>query len=89
MVRSCLTLLITHHSLSRAAQRWGVRTVPELVNAVRAIWQASHEFLATTMPVEYVPPPPQGWRFSVADGMAEIVLQKHATKKTLVVATVI
>ena len=34
------TCFITHHCLSRAAQRFGMRTVPQLLITARQIWQA-------------------------------------------------
>jgi hypothetical protein len=81
-------LLITHHALSRTAQRFGMRTNDHMLAAARRILHATADLIFKTR--DWTPPPPQGLRvpLDTAD-KAVVVLKQHASReRTLVAATV-
>jgi hypothetical protein len=82
------TLLISHHSLSRLAQRHGARTWQDLLDAGMDIWLAmirrGNEIGMETC----LKPPPAGWRIPIKDG-AVVVLRRHEKFDALVAATIL
>jgi hypothetical protein len=80
---------ITHHALSRAAQRFGMRTNDHMLAAARRILHATADLIHDNAR-DWTPPPPQGLRIPLdtADN-AIVVLKQHASReRTLVAATV-
>jgi hypothetical protein len=81
-------LFVSHHALSRCAQRFGVRTVDQVIAATMAIFDAMAE---TSVPEQ---PRPQGHHLFV-DGTRRglpamvAVLRRHETRRTPIVATVL
>ena len=89
-VTSVPALLITHHALSRTAQRLGLRTDKHLLVTAGTIWNAAAG-LINRQKGAWVEPPAQGWRapLETVDGdAAVVVLKRHESRKALVAATV-
>ena len=81
-------LFITHHAMSRAAQRLDMRTSDHLLDAARAIWTAAEDLLIEKGGVDaWLDAPPQGWRVPLS-GSATVVLRRHEKRRALVAATV-
>jgi hypothetical protein len=81
-------LFITHHALSRAAQRIGLRTPDDLIFAVKIIWRAAFKLLAEKKDIEkWFAAPPQGWRVPMGAGNDRVVLSRHYKRKALVATT--
>jgi hypothetical protein len=100
---SFMWLFVTHHSLSRSAQRWGVRTVEDLSTVIEKIIRVALEYLTNRGLADAMTgdggdarfdTPPQGVRLPMP-GSAElgdegvIVVEKHETRQALVVSTVL
>jgi hypothetical protein len=86
------SLFITHHSLSRAAQRWGVRTTEDLQRAVNFISAKALNFLNERSKDEsdrWLDTPPWGVRINLGECGGAIIVKKHETRSSLVVATVL
>jgi hypothetical protein len=86
-------LFVTHHALSRAAQRIGARTALDLLNSMHAFPDATTRLLHEwSERGEYPKEPPQGWRVPVrlegADD-AVAVLKQHEEFAGLVVMTIL
>lgn len=83
-------LFITHHAMSRAAQRLGMRTTDHLITATTAIWNGALELIKEKETVEaWLDAPPQGWRAPIElMGNATVVLKRHHKRQALVAATV-
>jgi len=90
-IRSRPMVLVTHHLMSRAAQRLGVRTSAHLVAATTAIWDAAIGLLCEKGGdvQAFLDAPPEGWRVAVRpiDG-AVVVLRRHERRAALIAATV-
>ena len=71
-------MLITHHALSRTAQRLGLRTDEHMLVAARTIWNAAAG-LINRQKGTWVEPPAQGWRvpLETVDGDAAVVVLKR------------
>jgi hypothetical protein len=83
---------ITHHVMSRAAQRLGVRTTIDLLNAMVSIWNGCLRLLVEMKLDAFLDAPPMGWRVPVKLGAekAVVVLKRHEEREgTLVAATII
>jgi hypothetical protein len=85
-------MMITHHALSRLAQRSGVRTVRDLVEAVDAIWVAYANRVHAHRGLKF----PDGHRlqFQLADGGNALAVLNHDrnepdNQNRVVVATII
>ena len=78
-------LILTHHSLSRLAQRHGVRTVADLVAACEGIREAVASFEET---IKNEKQPAEGWRTNSTNG-AVIVLKRHEAVGALIAATIL
>jgi hypothetical protein len=86
--KSVPMLMITHHALSRAAQRFETRTNEHMFNAARHIRDAAVPLI---LKKDWTPPPPpQGLRLPLdTDDGAIVVLRQHESReRTLVAATV-
>jgi hypothetical protein len=82
-------LLITHHALSRAAQRFEVRTNEHMLSATRWIWNATQKLILENAR-DWTPPPPQGLRvpLGTADNAVVVLKQHENRERTLVAATI-
>jgi hypothetical protein len=88
--KSVSALLITHHALSRAAQRLGLRTADHLMVAARVIWNGTAGFVKENREKASLNSPPEGWRISIGpDGDATAVLQRNDQHHRLLVATTV
>src|SRR5215471_13213673 len=73
-------LFITHHAMSRAAQRHGLRTSDHLLNAVKAIFSAALRLMHKKDQKAFDDVPPDGWRVRITpDDDAIVVLKRHPT----------
>jgi hypothetical protein len=82
-------LLVTHHCLSRAAQRFGVRTSAHLVAVTTAIWNTAFDLLCEKADIDaWLAAPLEGWRVPI-DGVRDVtvVLKRHEKRAALVAAT--
>jgi hypothetical protein len=93
-----ILLFLTHHCLSRSAQRWGVRTVADLSAAISSITAVALEYLIKRSRAEergtWFDTPPEGVRLPMPrsaelGGKDVIVVEKHETRQALVVSTVL
>jgi hypothetical protein len=88
-VESHNALFVTHHALSRLAQRCGARTVDDLIAAAKALWRAYYAYRMTMIPGA---PTPDGTRIAVdlpaGMGRAVAVTRQHE-EGGLIVATII
>jgi hypothetical protein len=80
-------LFVTHHAMSRAAQRLGMRTTDQLITATEAILHGALELAVEKGLDEWLNAPPQGWRVTLSDDTV-VVLKRHEKRKALVAATV-
>ena len=80
-------LLISHHALSRAAQRFGMRTNDHMLAAARRILDATADRINVR---DWTPPPPQGLRvpLDTADNAIVVLKQHESRERTLIAATV-
>jgi hypothetical protein len=82
-------LFVTHHALSRLAQRCGARTVDDLIAAAKALWRAYYAYRMTMPPGVSTP---DGMRIAVdlpaGMGRAVAVTRQHE-EGGLIVATII
>ena len=92
-IKSAPYLFITHHALSRTAQRLGMRTQAHLLTAVHIIWNSANRFIDSKGGiVASLDAPRSGWRAPLEARPhvnASVVLQRHYQRKALVAATVI
>jgi hypothetical protein len=83
-------LFVTHHSLSRSAQRWGVRTAEDLSAVIETITDVAFAYLIEIGGVAQINTPPEGVRLPMSENNATvIVVEKHETRQALVVSTVL
>ena len=86
---SCFVLHITHHALSRLAQRCGARTIEDVITAAKALWRSYYAY-RMTMPLGV--PTPDGFRLMVEFpghmGNAIAVTRPHE-KGGLLIVTII
>lgn len=83
-------LFVTHHALSRTAQRFGARTTDHLLNASTVIWNAAIMFASEIGIDKWLGAPLQGWRAPLDEGKSSfVVLKRHKKHNALVAATVI
>jgi len=92
-LKSRALLFITHHCLSRMAQRLGMRTPDDVTVATRVIWRAAVRLLREKDDIEaWLAAPRAGWRVPLIkkDGSQHdiVVLQRHDKREALVAATV-
>jgi hypothetical protein len=81
-------VLITHHALSRLAQRTSVRTDDDLLAAVIAIWSAYAKWVSEHRSVRF--PADHRLTFQIVDGgNAMAVLSHDEGKNTVIVKTII
>jgi hypothetical protein len=82
-------LFITHHAISRAAQRHGLRTPEHILNGAKNIFNAMlWELHEAKYAEEFYETPPQGRQMHVGANVT-VVLQRHRTRAALVVATML
>jgi hypothetical protein len=82
-------LYLTHHCLSRAAQRWGVRTATDLANAIEVISVEAVRYMYGLGENWFDDIPPEGARVSVCDARCTLVLQRYEDYDALAVVTVL
>jgi hypothetical protein len=82
-------LTISHHCLSRTAQRFGMRTNEHMLSAARWIWKATADLILKNAR-DWTSPPPQGLRvpLDTADNAVVVLKQHERRERTLVAATV-
>jgi hypothetical protein len=88
VLKSRPILFLTHHVLSRTAQRMGARTGDDLMNAIDAMLAATMTLMQSKGFDNALVAPPAGWRVPIGDE-AMMVLQPHETHRALVAVTVI
>jgi hypothetical protein len=79
---------ISHHVLSRMAQRRGLRDLDDLFTAIARVAIAVMDLYQSKGVDATLAPPPSGWHIPLKNG-AELILAKHETKLALVAVTVI
>jgi hypothetical protein len=82
-------LFLTHHCLSRSAQRWGVRTVGDLSAVIEKIINVALGHIIKVSGVAQIDTPPAGVRLPMPGSDSRIVVNKHETRQALVVTTVL
>lgn len=83
-------LFVTHHCLSRAAQRADARTVEHLLIAAECIMKTVMTFSNKTGWPTALTAPREGWRVPLADNPDfAVVLRRHERRKALVAATLL
>jgi hypothetical protein len=87
-------LYLSHHCLSRSAQRWGVRTAGDLSTVIEKLIRVALEYLVLhglTDPSgdARFDTPPEGVRLPMPEGEGMIVVKKHETREALVIVTVL
>jgi hypothetical protein len=93
--RTAPFLFVTHHALSRTAQRLGVRTVADLEAVVARLSDTAMELNKKNLGLSdddggWARVPPMGWRVPLTkSGNIVVVLKKHDALPALVAATVI
>jgi hypothetical protein len=86
-LKSWPVLFITHHALSRTAQRFGMRSEPDLEAAANLIWTSALNHLKDT-PERWFEPPARGHFVPLgADGI--VILERHRKRPALVAVTAI
>ena len=90
-VNSRPVLFITHHAMSRVAQRLGMRTSEHLMASARIIWNGCLTLLNDTADENaWLKAPPDGWRVPIPPMEdALVVLKRHEKRQALVATTVI
>jgi hypothetical protein len=88
-IRSKPFLIITHHALSRFAQRCGGRDVDDMFDCVNAVWRTAAMLLRSLDDDldRWLAPPSAGWRVKLDDGTIA-VLGRHESMRSLVLKTV-
>jgi hypothetical protein len=79
---------VSHHILSRHAQRLGSRTIDEMLLTISKIGLSVLELVKDKSAEQAMNPPPSGWHVPFDDG-AKMVLCKHEEKQVLVAVTVL
>ena len=88
-VASVPALFVTHHALSRAAQRFRLRTAKHIVSITASVWHGICRNTAgkdTAAIDQWYRVPPQGRHIRIGDNITA-VLRRHENKATLIVAT--
>jgi hypothetical protein len=87
-LRGTPLVFVTHHSLSRAAQRWGVRDGLEMMAAVGFMWNESLLYLVNgrDFSSKWCETAPDGDKVKIGD--TTMIVKKHEKREALVVATV-
>lgn len=88
-MRSYPVVFITHHVLSRAAQRLGLRTSEHMLNAVRHMLNASIDLLIVAKDRKkwIADAPAEGYRVKLPGG-ATVILRPDANRLALVARTI-
>jgi len=92
-ITSSPVLFITHHALSRTAQRFGLRTEQHLEAAAQIIWNGAITLMKQKTLEHWLDAPPEGHRAPLETGddasdCATVVLKRHENHKALIAATV-
>jgi hypothetical protein len=88
-LKSAPILFVTHHALSRAAQRWGARTVNDLISVVHVVWNGALRHINSHDDLSWLELPPQGIRIQVGtEQTLTVVLKRHDKWNALIAATV-
>ena len=90
-LKSTPLVFVTHHALSRAAQRFGVRGSEHMITVAESVWDAAFRLINDKGGVENaLAAPPDGWRtmMEIMDVRATVVLKRHEKRHALVAATV-
>jgi hypothetical protein len=87
-LRSSPVIFITHHAVSRCAQRFILRTRQHIEGYVKAIWSGVVANKPAKFSDLFKNVPFDGWRIPIAAD-AVIVLKKHEKREALVVPTIL
>jgi hypothetical protein len=85
-------LFITHHALSRAAQRLGIRTIDDLSTVIMGLSGTAMDLLLENFHDSewWAKVPPMGLRVPLADNSSiVVVLKKHPARKAFLAATIL
>jgi hypothetical protein len=89
--KSIPVLFVTHHVLSRTAQRYGATTCAHLIAASHAILETAVDLLLEQGVENWLAAPPNGHRVQFqtqAGGTITLILKRHDKRKALVAATI-
>jgi hypothetical protein len=90
-VKSVPVLFVSHHALSRCAQRFALRTSEHIIATVAAIWNAV--MTSGLSPEQLFSAPPQGHRLSITTEDEKtgivVVLCKHDKRQAVVATTML
>jgi hypothetical protein len=82
-------LFITHHAMSRAAQRLGMRTAEHMLEVATMIWIGTMDLMLEADSLDaWLAAPPAGWRVPI-EGGGLVVLKRHEERHALLAATVL
>jgi hypothetical protein len=86
-LKAAPAVLVTHHSLSRLAQRAGARTAGDLIDAMHGFLAAASEIITSAAPDDA--PPAAGWRVPVdlPTGEVIVVIKRELETGTLIATT--
>jgi hypothetical protein len=95
-------LIISHHVLSRTAQRHGLRTLNDMLDAIDALNRGIDDFIhdmskkAGHSEIWIMQTPPEGWRIPInsrswvaEEADAQLIIQRHRTLNIPIAATII
>jgi hypothetical protein len=88
-LKSMPVVFITHHVLSRVAQRLGATLGAHLIAAIHAILNATIDFMLDDLE-HFLDAPPNGHRVQTqtSQGTITLILKRHEKRKALVAATI-
>lgn len=89
--RTAVPMLVTRHAMVRLAQRAGVRTVPDLLLAMRELWWVLYELVVRddTLKGHWTDPPPEGWRLPMDRGAIAVVGREEQGMRRMLVKTIL
>lgn len=79
-------MLVTRHACIRLAQRVGVRTVPDLILALHAIWSPTLKLISGP---RWLNPPKGVWLLPLVEGGPVAVLKPDLADERLIVTTIL
>lgn len=87
--RNSIPMLVTRHAMVRLAQRAGVRTVADLILAMRDLWGVLYDLVMATDTEEWLTPPPAGWRLRMEGGAIAVIGRQDEKPRRLIVKTIL
>jgi hypothetical protein len=80
-------VFLTHHVISRMAQRFGLCTPEHMHETMRLVWNAAASNMKNEGWHKWAEIPEEGWRRPLAKDVL-VVLKRHPTRRALIAATV-